>query len=158
MEHKVFPEALELATTEVIPKWHEHLANIHVACLAVESLKSKGMVTWAKIKKASPIEFCLSGADVILVVNEEVWRDLTRKQRIALLDHEFCHVTWDQDDGKLAMIGHDLEEFNAVVRRHGSWRDSIELFGEQLELFEDVSALKGLGKTTVSLTHADHVQ
>ena len=158
MEHKQFPEAMELAESEVIPQWHEHLNQVTIACLGVGEMKTRNMETWAKIRKATPVEQCLSGADLILVINESVWGDLSKAQRIALLDHEFCHVTWDPEKGEFKMVHHDLEEFNAVVRRHGHWRESIKLFGEQLELFKDVSALKGLGKTAVSLSHTEHVQ
>ena len=158
MEHTLFPEAMELAATEVIPSWHEHLNRVTIAYLAVDEMKTRNLETWAKIRKATPVERCLADADLVLVVNEGIWGVLSKAQRIALLDHEFCHVTWDAEKDEIKMAHHDLEEFNAVVRRHGSWRDSIKLFGEQLELFEDVSALKGLGKPTVSLTHADHVQ
>ena len=158
MEHKQFHEAMDLAASEVIPQWHAHLSRVNIACLAVDEMKTRNLETWAKIRKATPVEQCLAGVDLILVINESVWDALSKAQRIALLDHEFCHATWDAKEGEIKMAHHDLEEFNAVVRRHGSWRDSIKLFGEQLELFEDGSALKGLGKTTVSLTHADHVQ
>ena len=34
------------------------------------------------------------------------------------------------------MVGHDLEEFRAVVRRHGDWSADITLFNEaQSDLF-----------------------
>ena len=161
MEHTQFPEAMELAAG-VISQWHEHLTNVTIAYLSVEEMKTRNVETWAKIRKASPVEQALSpGTDLILVVNETVWGELSKAQRIALLDHEFCHAAWDSEKGEIKMAHHDLEEFNTVVRRHGYWRESIKLFGEQLELFEgepSFSVSKGLGKPAVSLPHAGNVQ
>ena len=34
--------------------------------------------------------------------------------------------------GELFLVSHDLEEFNAVVRRHGPWREDVRAFAEQL--------------------------
>ena len=157
MDHKQFPEAMELAEDEVI-QWHEHLNSLRIACLAVDGMKTRNMETWAKIRKATPVEQCLSAADLILVINESVWRELSKAQRIALLDHEFCHAAWDPKKGEIKMAHHDLEEFNAVVRRHGYWRESIKLFREQLELFKDEASLKALGKKPVEFPHDSHIQ
>ncbi|SDU42295.1 putative metallopeptidase [Jiangella alkaliphila] len=72
------------------------------------------------------------------------WELLNEKQRVALVDHELCHfevIEDDEVDGgrRLATRGHDLEEFTAVVERHGLWRPEVEAFagaaiGAQLEL------------------------
>lgn len=54
------------------------------------------------------------------------WSQLTKEQQIALVDHELCH--FGIDDGKLTIIPHDLEEFKAVVHRHGFWRPDVAEF------------------------------
>ena len=82
----------------------------------------------------------LCDAELVLVVARAVWRTLDQGQRFALLDHEFCHVVQrvDEKTGEVSygMRSHDLEEFHAVARCHGPWRDSIVEFGKQLDLFE----------------------
>ena len=154
MEHRIFSEASDLAQG-LIAQWHEHLTNTDIVYLAVDEMKSRRRETWAKIRKANPVESCLADADLILVVNEGIWQQLNLAQRIALLDHEFCHVVWDAESGKLVMRDHDLEEFACIVKRHGAWRDSIKLFGEQLELFDPATldqSLNVLGSESVKAT------
>ena len=101
---------------------------------------SKGRQKLAQIRKATAVEHCLTGHDAVLVVDRLVWARLDTAKRLALVDHEFCHLSIDAD-GKLSMVGHDLEEFCAVVRRHGAWLDDISLFNQaQMDLLEGVEA------------------
>ena len=46
-----------------------------------------------------------------------------------------------------SMVGHDLEEFRAVVQRHGDWSAAITLFNEaQSDLFAGpIERLKAAG-------------
>jgi Putative phage metallopeptidase len=60
----------------------------------------------------------------------DVWNALPADSREALLDHELCHCLVDEDPQtgalKPKLAGHDLEEFVAVVRRHGLWKPDVE--------------------------------
>ena len=67
----------------------------------------------------------------MIEVNRLVWSTLKEDQKVALIDHELAHcgVKWDKAGKlKLGMIPHDLEEFKAIYRRHGAWRESIQEF------------------------------
>jgi hypothetical protein len=60
-----------------------------------------------------------------------MWTTLSKEQRVALVDHELCHfeVEYPDDDEKQRTIhitGHDVEEFTAVIERHGAWRPPLE--------------------------------
>lgn len=63
----------------------------------------------------------------VMEIALEEWEGATRAERAAVVDHELCHfgVT---DEGDLEIRGHDLEEFDAVVRRHGLWREDVARF------------------------------
>lgn len=76
-------------------------------------------------------------ADSMLKIDAERWKDLSDKQRNALIDHELTHLivktdkdgntkTDDLDRPKLQMKRHDREIscFDDVIRRHE--RDSLE--------------------------------
>ena len=133
-------EAKHVAQTAVLPKWHQGLQGATIAYLFdPDSLTVKGRDVWAKIRKATAVETHLTAIDLVLLIARPAWDACTDSQRIALLDHEFCHVEIDEtEDGGVVyrMVGHDLEEFRAVVRRHGDWSADITLFNEaQADLF-----------------------
>ena len=70
----------------------------------------------------------------------EHWYDLSDEQKAALIDHELCHCAVDfpeeKDEPMLYMRGHDIEEFEEVVARHGMWTHSLESFGAALMGFD----------------------
>ena len=126
-------EAEIIANTVAIPKWHKHLAGAPIAYLLdADQMKGKGKLIPAKIRKATPVEQHLTGYDLVMLISEPSWQASTDKQRLALIDHELCHVILD-DDNNLMLTGHDLEEFRAVVQRHGDWQADITLFAEVLQ-------------------------
>ena len=122
-----------LAEETVIPRYKPFLKDYKIGYVEVDSMSSKGVTTWAKIKKCSPLEKHLSDYDILVLINREVWHRLTDRQKIALLHHEFCH-TGENDAGDLVMLPHDLEEFGEVVKEHGLWRPAVDGFAAQLTL------------------------
>jgi hypothetical protein len=65
----------------------------------------------------------------VIEIAEDIWRVLTADDREALVDHELCHCILEanaEGDPKPKLRAHDLEEFVAVVGRHGIWRPEIE--------------------------------
>ena len=137
MDYWKADEAKEIAEKEVIPQWHENLSQLRIAYLFVDDLVSKGKTIAAKIKKASSLEHFLTDYNLILTVNKTVWKRFGPAKRLALIDHEFCHVMAGMDKrGKIwfTLVGHDLEEFSAVVKRHGIWDDAIADFQMALPL------------------------
>lgn len=124
-----------------------------------KATKSKGRICLAKARRLSGLNAFLYNAAMGLadsVANEplfvievaaDTWARLRPEQRIALVDHELCHCTAEfDDDGELVlgMRGHDLEEFAAVVHRHGLWKSDVATFGaevaEQLALAVEEAA------------------
>jgi hypothetical protein len=64
-------------------------------------------------------------------VAEPCWEEATENQRLAVLDHELLHcVIEDTDDGdhKMAIHTHDIEEFEAIISRHGIYREDYWSF------------------------------
>lgn len=60
----------------------------------------------------------------LVLVWHHVWKNMDFRQRQALIDHELCHIKENHKED-LALVGHDLEEFTAVVKRHGDWEPEI---------------------------------
>ncbi len=81
--------------------------------------------------------------DFILTLDATFWSVATRMQREALVFHELCHCHHETDkEGELrfddtgrpvfGIVGHDIEEFNDVVRRYGAWLGDVERFAQAL--------------------------
>lgn len=64
----------------------------------------------------------------VMEISEDWWSEADDAARAAVVDHELCHMAVDDETGELELRGHDLEEFNAVVARHGLWRDEVTRF------------------------------
>ena len=62
------------------------------------------------------------------------WNELADTQRKALIDHllECCTGEEDEDDGggdmKWSVREPDVQEFSAILRRHGAWNDDLAAF------------------------------
>jgi Putative phage metallopeptidase len=134
----------------LISAYHPHLSDasqVQVLYLfTTQKRKTHGKATLAATKRLSPLDTFLAGdallpetGDAFLVLIGLVeWSVLTEDQRIALVDHELCHIIHDGE--QFGLIGHDVEEFSAVIRRHGLWKPDVQDFaravGPQLALFE----------------------
>ena len=130
-------EAEKMANTVVVPEWHADLTDAAIChLLTTKRMKSKGRHVWAKVRKANPVENFLTGHDLVIIIDAAVWERLDESKRLALIDHELCHVerTEDEKTGDIGwrLVGHDLEEFRAVVSRHGMWANDIEEFDNAL--------------------------
>lgn len=142
------PEVAKVAD-ELIPKHHDHLNRTDVTIKYLfrhPAAKSHGRIVYGKADKVSgrsaylvalehdhridedePVDF------FVVEIAHEPWVGLTPDQRRALVDHELCHLDVELDDDgnrKLGTLGHDLEEFTAVVKRHGLWRPTVAKFAE----------------------------
>jgi hypothetical protein len=82
--------------------------------------------------------------DFVIVLNRDVWEspEWTDERKLALVDHEMCHVAHaeDEDGNKIDERGrpvwrlrkHDIEEFGDIVERHGTYKRDLERFAELL--------------------------
>lgn len=78
--------------------------------------------------------------DFLICLQAEWWEDATDAQREVLLFHEALHAgqakdqfgspKFNRDTGMPVpcIVPHDLEEFNAVVRRYGAWTFDVAEF------------------------------
>jgi hypothetical protein len=72
----------------------------------------------------------------VVIIAYDTWTGLNAKQRAALVDHQLSYFTIEQPEdtdkgARMGIVAPDVEEFTAVVERHGSWRPSIEFFARQ---------------------------
>lgn len=136
---------------------HQDLANAQVLCVFRDkAATSRGRTVLGKARHIGGLtRFLITEVTSPLFVLEiaaNTWETLTDEQRRALVDHELSHLRIEQDDDGHwigGTRGHDLEEFVAVVERHGLWKADVAALGtiaatklEQLtlELVDDPSA------------------
>lgn len=125
--------------------WHDHLrdAEIVLAWMIGKKADRDGRITLGRCRKVGELDRQLQQADLVIVLNQEYWTSFNEEQRLALLDHELCHadVAIDSDnepkvDGhqrkQFRLRKHDIEEFSAVVKRHGIYKRDLETFVEAL--------------------------
>jgi hypothetical protein len=132
---------------ELIDNYHAELRSARIALAWNLSWKPDvdGRVTLGKCKKASDLDRELYQFDFVIMLQYEFWQDaeVTDEQRRALLDHELSHAAPKMgDDGEQVedergrkvwrMRKHDIEEFSAVVQRHGTYKRDLEHFAQAL--------------------------
>lgn len=77
--------------------------------------------------------------DFLCILDRDFWMEADEVTRMALLEHELCHVKqertkagdlrFDMDGNPVyGIVGHDIEEFNYIVRKYGAWKPNIAQF------------------------------
>ena len=102
------------------------------APLKIKFLLISGRVRYAgQISKASPLLKFLTGYDLIVLINKDVWDSLPQNGREAVVFHELYHI--QVSDGKVSLKKHDVEEFVKVIERYGPWTDTLKAIKEILK-------------------------
>lgn len=114
-------------TEEIINEYHPRLRHAKIAVVMKDrATKSKGKLVAATAskfpEKAKP--FTMIKFDFIIEIAEDVYEGMEPRKKRALIDHELCHLGFDEN-GAPTIIGHDVEEFLGVIARHGLWDDIL---------------------------------
>lgn len=129
------PEIEDLVR-KVRDEHHPSLLGYWIAVVGRPKAAShQGKVIVAKVQLASDLVQVVAEqpAEAVIVVGMDVWANRSPAEREAIIDHELYHLV--SDEGELRVIGHDMEEFGAVIRRHGLWSTGLQLLG-QMDLFK----------------------
>lgn len=140
-------------------KYHNHLNPARIAIAWRKSLKPNvdGQLVLGKCIKASDLQREAAPFDFIILLNREIWNDIdfNQKKKLALLDHELCHAEivldkmlepkYDERGRNIWRIRkHDIEEFKAVVERHGCYKKDLENFAKALIAKKEPPILPGM--------------
>jgi hypothetical protein len=133
---------------ELVDAHHSDLREARIALAWCMSWKPDvdGRVTLGQCKKASDLDRELAPFDFVILLRRAFWLDLrvNDAQRAALLDHELCHAARKFDDNGEPVVDergrnvyrvrkHDIEEFTAIVHRHGTYKADLEDFAAALK-------------------------
>lgn len=132
---------------ELVELYHEDLRDARIAVAFNLNWRPDvdGRLTVGKIKRATDLDRELASFDLVLIVLRRFWNDdeTTDAQRRALLDHELQHATLALDSDlepiedergrkQYRLRKHDIEEFSAVVERHGLYKKDLERFAKSI--------------------------
>lgn len=127
---------LDLAR-EVIDQWHPALKDARIGFIfRYPAAKSHGGTVLASIMRPSKTTHYLTKLDYIVTIAQQEWSRANRARRLAVLDHEFCHAGED-DNGNWTILPHDVQEFVAVIDRHGLWKADLQALGEAVKSAQD---------------------
>jgi hypothetical protein len=141
---KFADEEVKLIARDLIRQYHTHLINARIIYLFREGdWDSQGKLVFAKAHKLGGREQFLTEANFAIVINEKVWQRLNTAQRTALIDHELCHcgINGEDKEGnpRWTIWAHDLEEFRAIVNRHGLWRPDVQQFARSIQPYVQIT-------------------
>jgi hypothetical protein len=87
-----------------------------------------------KLGKTNPLIKYLTGIDIFVTINEDVFNQLSDKQKFVILQECLAQVYYDMDTDKLKLIKPDVTTFSRI----------LEVFGikEYMELKETISAIQ----------------
>jgi hypothetical protein len=122
---------------------HADISEARIALAWRHRVKSDkdGILKLGQCVKNTGVHRELADYDFIIVLNKSAWDGFTKDQKLALLDHELCHImpsedkngNGQQDDRGRKLFRtrrHDIEEFSDVVRRHGLYKKDLEKLAE----------------------------
>lgn len=126
---------------DAVRRNHPELEEATIALAWRYGLKQNkdGQLTLGKCKKVGELDKQFQGHDFVIILNFEAWEILTPEQREALVDHELCHAAISTDPNgnpkkdargrqMFRIRKHDIEEFGAVIARHGCYKADLENF------------------------------
>jgi|GEM_PF-5505808 len=109
-----------------------------------ENPKKDGQEKAGLMRKITGLNAYLAGHPegfFVLETGKPAFDAMTGAQQIAYVHHELCHPGVNEQ-GNLALIPHDVEEFNEVVEVHGAYENSLVLFGNALKKGDGDSATR----------------
>lgn len=145
----------------IVRAHHHDLIDARIALAWRYDVKpdQDGHVELGKCRKASDLDRQLHNYDFVILLNYTFWQstDVEDQQRDALLDHELCHaaVALDedgeikQDEGGRTVYRirkHDVEEFNAIVKRHGLWTHQLQAIAKNIIDKQERPLLRAMGE------------
>lgn len=123
---------------ELIREHHPHLTNSKIVYLfRTEAVKKNGKTLAGSARKVSGLSAFLASEDplsakgapfFVIEIWKGGWDKMEEPKHLALVDHCLCRC-WVEDD-KLSLHDPDVEEFAAVIHRHGLYRQDVEDFAK----------------------------
>ena len=93
--------------------------------LKKSALIKNGVPCAAMVRVISPFNRHTDNYDVKIILNGDFWRDLTKEEKIAVIDHELSHIRMIRDrEGEPVMIDENSDKVKL-----GTVKDDIQMWG-----------------------------
>lgn len=96
---------------------------------------ARGIHAIARAVKAPTLWQTLSEYDGAVWVQADAWGAMNDRQHRAVVLHELLHFLVD-DQGRLTVVKHDVEEFTQVVAEYGPWEGGLDAMAQQFRRYE----------------------
>jgi hypothetical protein len=117
---------------QIIKKYHDDLAKASIGFLFREDAQVSGdKLVLGKASKVPDRLKPFLDYDFLIWLSQEDYVKFDNKQREALIDHELCHCTMNEEDMP-KMRHHDIEEFGCIVERYGLWKSDLITFAHSM--------------------------
>jgi hypothetical protein len=148
-EFKDAPEVAEVAA-RMIDDINTHLAEARIKFMfRTGKWEKRGRTIYGKAEKVGQKWKFLSDFDFLIVINRDGWFQNNMDVRKAVLDHELTHCARGEDDKmgnpKWYIQDHSVEDFPAVIKRHGLWTASLQRLVQAKTEYEQISLLPRTG-------------
>lgn len=118
------PDSVLLLAQELVKEHHPDLSDARIGILFRETVAySRGNPVLGHAQKTPEMLKVYLDFDFIIWIAADAYADMDEKRRKALIDHELCHCKIIE--GTATMVGHDVEEFEAIINRHGLWSTNL---------------------------------
>jgi hypothetical protein len=118
------PSVLHTAEA-LIEEFHPMLEQARICFVfRKEGQKVKYQSVLGGVSKVPAKEQVVLEYDYMVWISKEDWEKITHAERRALIDHQLSHM-WRGDSG-WTIVGHDVEEFQQVIERHGMWNSALK--------------------------------
>jgi hypothetical protein len=154
-------ENVEREATSLIGLYHPELAMARFRYAFVDKASVKnGRPVRGKVRRVTGVLEFLLEADFLMEVALDQWNELTDTQRKALVDHLLEHCTGEEDEAegggemKWSVREPDVQEFSAILRRHGAWNDDLLAFASVAKTIDIDSLVEDAASVAASTSTA----
>jgi hypothetical protein len=105
----------------IIAQHHKHLLAANIGYFKLDKTApemNNGGRKFAFVRRVSGNLQYFSNFNFLICFYGDAWDVMDKEQRRAVVDHELCHCK--MEDGEWTLIEHDIEDFHAIVDRHGT--------------------------------------
>lgn len=142
MPQYVIDASLEKLANDIIDKHRPELKMLKISYMFRDKAPlSNGIVTAGMCYRQDDKQRTLHGYDFIIEIGRDLWDEATDDFKRALMDHELGHVgiRWQAPNDpemtedvppriKTYCKRHEIEEFSDVLKRHGTYHESLRNF------------------------------